>query len=572
MTFRLYNTATRAVEPFIPRDPKRINFYSCGPTVYDDAHIGNFRSFLAADVLRRWLESPLCELEGDDRLSQNDLRMVRNAGRQVVHVMNITDVGHMTDDDAADGGGQDKMEVAGQRLAEAKKSGKLPPEANIDPADPRAIADFYAGRFVEDARRLGLKLALEAERDPTLMPRATDHIAGMQRLIAALIERGHAYVAGPVGTRAVYFDVQSFPSYGSLSGNTLDSLRGGAGGRVSDEDQRSKKHPADFLLWKEDASHLMKWDSPWGAGYPGWHIECSVMSLARLVPGGIDRVLARPDPDLAIDLHSGGEDNIFPHHECERAQSCCVLGGPTFARHWFHARFLMVNGQKMSKSKGTFYTARQLFEQGHEPAAVRLELIKAHYRSNADFSMQGLKDSARMIERWRKARLEIARRSMSWTTADHRRYMHLLKLGFVREMEEDLNVPGAIGYIKQYIDFGMNLPFDETRALPNDPEEIEDALDEVEGDAGPNQPLDIFKHIDAILGVVGRRYFSAQGLVIWLPGIERNDEVEVLANQRAAARAAKNFARSDEIRDQLKAMGYAIKDVAGGKVEVGPLG
>lgn len=534
MTFRLYNTATRAVEPFIPRDPKRITFYSCGPTVYDDAHIGNFRSFLAADVLRRWLESPLCTL--------TDAAGANHPGpRQVIHVMNITDVGHMTDDDAADGGGQDKMEVAGQRLAEAKKSGKLPPDANIDPSDPRAIADFYARRFIEDARKLGLKLALEAERDPTLMPRATDNIAGMQRLIAALIERGNAYVAGPAGARAVYFDVQSFPSYGSLSGNTLDSLRGGAGGRVSDEDQRSKKHPADFLLWKEDASHLMKWDSPWGAGYPGWHIECSVMSLARLVPGGVDRVLARPDPDLAIDLHSGGEDNIFPHHECERAQSCCVLGGPVFARHWFHARFLMVNGQKMSKSKGTFYTARPLFEQGHEPAAVRLELIKAHYRSNADFSMQGLKDSARMIERWRRF-VEAGKSSSQHATPNDD-----VRGAVVRALSNDLNMAEAIGAINKW---------------------TSDTAAPTQADAA------LILDFDRILGLLDLPRLESQshGRAVYLPGATPSDQVAALLEERAAARAAKDFARSDAIRDQLKAMGYAIKDIAGGKVEVGPLG
>jgi cysteinyl-tRNA synthetase len=564
MPFQLYNTITRSLEAFRPADAGHISFYTCGPTVYDDAHIGNFRSFLAADVLRRWLESPLCEIENDTRTREE-----KAAGREVVHVMNITDVGHMTDDAAADGGGQDKMAIAGVRLAEAKKAGKIPADADIDPSDPVAIADFFAGRFMEDATMLGLKVATDAKKDPSLMPRATASIDGMQKLIAALIERGHAYVTGEDGSRAVYFSVASFPSYGKLSGNTLENLRGGAGGRVSSETQQQKKHPADFLLWKEDAAHLMKWDSPWGTGYPGWHIECSVMALDRLVPGGLARVLGKPDASLAIDLHSGGEDNIFPHHECERAQSCCATGGERFARFWFHARFLMVDGSKMSKSKGTMYTARQLFEMGYEPAAVRLELIKAHYRTNADFSLQGLKDSARMIERWRKARLEIARRSLSWTAVDHRKLMLLLKQGFVREMSNDLNVPGAIGYIKKYVELAMSLPFEEPD-LPDDPNEIEDALESVKGDAGPGQPLDVFKRIDEVLGVVGKRYFDSTGLAVYLPGTEPSEKVAALLEARATAKKGRDFAQADAIRDELSAMGYAIKDIAGGKVEVSP--
>jgi cysteinyl-tRNA synthetase len=390
MPLNLYNTLTRKAEPLTPADPGRVTFYSCGPTVYDDAHIGNFRSFLAADLLRRWIESPLCEVTGADG-------SVHAGPREVVHVMNITDVGHMTDDDNADGGGEDKMEAAARRLTEAKKAGKAHALESIDPRDPYAIAGFYAGRFLEDARKLGLKVAVEAERDPTLMPRATASVPGMIRMIARLIERGYAYRAGA----AVYFDVQKFGGYGQLSGNTLDEVRGGAGGRVSDQNQAQKKHPADFLLWKADSSHVMKWDSPWGAGYPGWHIECSVMSLGRLIPGGLDRVLGKPDAGCVLDLHSGGEDNIFPHHECERAQSCACTGGDRFARHWFHARFLQVEGEKMSKSKGNFFTARDLFARGHEPAAVRLELIKTHYRVNANFTEQGLKDSARRIEGYR---------------------------------------------------------------------------------------------------------------------------------------------------------------------------
>ena len=533
MTFRLYNTAARSVEPFVPADPTNISFYACGPTVYDDAHIGNFRSFLAADVLRRWLESPLCELATADGGTHT-------GPRTVTQVMNITDVGHMTDDAAADGGGEDKMAVAGQRIAEAKKSGKIPADAKVDPNDPHAIADFFAGRFVEDAKMLGLRVATDAAKDPSLMPRATDHIEGMKRFIAALIERDCAYVAGEPGSRAVYFSVGAFPSYGLLSGNTIDALRGGAGGRVSGENQSQKRHPADFLLWKEDESHLMKWESPWGTGYPGWHIECSVMALDRLVEGGLSRVLASPDPSMAIDLHSGGEDNIFPHHECERAQSCCVLGGEHFARCWFHARFLMVDGQKMSKSRGTMYTARQLFAMGHEPAAVRLELIKAHYRTNADFSMQGLKDSAKMVERWR-AFVAAGRANGQGGAAPH----EPVRLDFARALDHDLNIAEAIGVVNRWIN-------------------------EVQTPGAAE--AETFDAFDAVFGVLDlpRLESKSQGRAVYLPGTTPSDAVAGLLDKRADAKAARDFAAADAIRDELKAMGYTIKDVAGGKVEVGP--
>ncbi|MBM4112680.1 MAG: cysteine--tRNA ligase, partial [Phycisphaerae bacterium] len=339
MIVRVTNTLSRRLESIEPRSPGApILFYSCGPTVYDDAHVGNFRSFLNADLLRRTLEF---------------------AGHRVRHVMNITDVGHMTDDEIADGGGEDKMAVAGRRIADAKKAGAIPAGVEIDPRDPVAIADFYAGRFVEDAKRLGLKVAFEADSDPSLMPRPTRLIPQMISLVERLIERGFAYVASD---GVVYFDVRRFPDYGKLSGNTLDALREGAGERVSAANQAVKRHPADFMLWKPDPAHLMKWPSPWGEGYPGWHLECSVMAAALL--------------GEEIDLHSGGEDNIFPHHECEIAQSRCAFGTPSFARTWFHTRHLFVESQKMSKSRGNFFTARDIFAKGATPAALRLELVR----------------------------------------------------------------------------------------------------------------------------------------------------------------------------------------------------
>ncbi len=537
MTFKLYNTITKKQQPFVPNDSTRITFYSCGPTVYDDAHIGNFRSFLAADLLRRWVESPLCTLQLTDGGT--------HAGpREVIHVMNITDVGHMTDDDNADGAGQDKMELAAQRITESKKDGSIHKAANIDPSDPRAIADFYEARFKSDAIKLGLKVAVEAESDSTLMPRASDHVNHMKQVIVDLINKDDAYAAGQPGARAIYFNTQSFPNYGKLSGNTLENLKGGAGGRVDDSQQSEKKHPADFLLWKEDDTHKMKWPAPnhpdckdWDQGYPGWHIECTAMALTRLIPGGLDAAAAKHS---TIDLHSGGEDNIFPHHECEIAQSCCFTGSDSFANHWFHARFLKVEGEKMSKSKGTMYTLSDLTDKGIDPAAVRLELIKTHYRANADFSMQGLADSAKQITRWRRFK-EAAHSGPQGETNT------LVQDQVTNALSDDLNIAGAIGAINTW---------------------IKDTDSPSKADA---QTFDIF---DQILGVLSLKQPEAEesksGIALYQPGVTPSPEIESLLTQRAEAKKAKDFAAADAIRDQLAAMNLSIMDKPGGKVEVAP--
>ena len=498
MPLRLYNTLTHREEEFVPLDSagRRVTFYSCGPTVYDYAHIGNFRSFLNADVLRRTLEL---------------------LGYQVRHVMNMTDVGHMTDDDQADGGGEDKMQVAARRLLEAKKAGTLPPGTNVDPNDPYAIADFYAAAFIDDAKSLGLKVVLEAQADPSLLPRPTRYVPQMIELIEQLIARGHAYVAAD---GVVYFDVQSFPEYGKLSGNTPDAIRSGEGGRVSAATQAVKRHPADFMLWKPDAKHLMKWPSPWGDGYPGWHLECSVMAEALL--GEI------------IDLHSGGEDNIFPHHECEIAQTCGATGKPYFARYWFHTRFLIVEGEKMSKSKGNFFTVRDLIARGASPAAIRLELIKTHYRSQANFTMQGLKDSQRMIDRW--ARLQdwlMKHAARSQSTRESGPLVKALDL-FKHALQSDLNVSGAIASLNE-------------AAAAYD-------LSATAG-AGLREELDALGKMNSVLGVLDLEREAAADA-----GDVDVELVESKIAERNAARKSKDFATSDRIRGELLAMGIAIKD------------
>lgn len=490
-----YNTLTHREEPFAPLDPPGVYMYNCGPTVYDYAHIGNFKTFLFADVLRRFLEL---------------------VGYDVHQVMNLTDVGHMTEDDLADGGGEDKMELAAKRLLEAKKSGKLPEGVDLDPSDPYAVAKFYTAAFIEDAKLLGMKIADEY---PAQTPKATDHVDNMQAMVKQLIEKGHAYVADD---GAVYFSVQSFPDYGKLSGNTLENLRGGAGGRIQDAHQQAKRHPADFLLWKPDASHLMKWDSPWGPGYPGWHIECSAMARALL---GRD----------TIDIHTGGEDNIFPHHECEIAQSRGATGEDRFATLWMHSRHLMVEGKKMSKSKGNFYTVRQVLDgsftgRAIDPAVLRLELIRARYRSRMDFTKTGLESAASNIQRLRDTRAKLA--AAAGDAAVEVDLDRPEVADFLRRLGDDLDTAGAWGVVNAT-----------TYRVDGKPEEA----------AADLALLDWFDRVFAVLTPMT----TSSGAAF---------DIDAKLAELDAARVAKDFAKSDTIRAEIIDAGYDVMTTKDGSV------
>ncbi len=512
MEIRFYNTLSHSVQPFAPVSPPQVFMYNCGPTVYDFAHIGNFRAFVFADVLRRFLEL---------------------AGYQVQQVMNITDVGHMTDDSLADGGGQDKMAVAAQRLKEAKKAGKLPPGSVENPDDPYQVAQYFTQAFLADARALKLKIADEY---PGHMPRATDHVGRMIQVILKLVESGHAYQA-PDG--CVYFDVQSFPEYGRLSGNTLDKLRGGAGGRVLEAHQAVKKHPADFLLWKPDPTHIMKWESPWGVGYPGWHIECSAMSSYVL-----GKLAGQESPLSIIDIHTGGEDNIFPHHECEIAQSVGATDEGLlhaqgdfrgFARFWMHTRFLMVEGQKMSKSRGTFYTVRDVLEgratpgkRPVDPAVLRYELLKGHYRGNMNFTLQGLQDSAAAVQKLRDfaARLKVAPPPRTTWPLEHP-----MVAQFTQALADDLNISAALAAVFQWITQPVTDPAAAAAALAA---------------------------VDQVLAV---------GLS---PGAGADAGMDTDATAKCtaldAARQAKDFATADRLRRELQEAGYDVQTTKAGTV------
>ena len=503
MQLNLYNSLTRKMELFTPIDPenKQVTFYSCGPTVYDYAHIGNFRAFLNADVLRRTLES---------------------IGYDVKQVMNITDVGHMTQDNLADGGGEDKMEVATVRLQEAKKSGTLPSGVDMDPDDPLAVAEFYAQAFIEDAKSLGIRVVDDAKNDASLMPRPTNYIPQMISMVQSLVDSNNAYVASD---GVVYFDVESFPNYGKLSGNTLDALRSGEGGRVSKETQAVKRNPADFMLWKPDAMHVMRWPSPWGDGYPGWHLECSSMATELL--GDV------------IDIHSGGEDNIFPHHECEIAQSCSATGCDSFANYWFHTRFLLVDGGKMSKSKGNFYTLRDLVEKGATPAAIRLELIRTHYRSNANFTMQGLKDSQRQVDRWRRLAQWLCEHGDVKIDGDGP--LQNTVQNFKSAMCEDLNVAGAIGVLSEAVSSYV----------------VDSVPESGCGCTTLRDEYNALLEMDSVLGVLNLCDTACtDSLDI--------SKIDCLIEERLSARENKDWSRADEIRDELLAIGIAIKDSSDG--------
>ncbi len=347
-TFRLYDTMTRGVKPLELIEPGHLKFYSCGPTVYSYAHIGNFRTFITADLVVRTAEA---------------------LGWKVTYVSNITDVGHLTEDDFADASGEDKME----RALKSKSGDQF---ANI-----WDLARYYGDAFIEDWRLLGL-------REPAVRPRATEHMREQIQAVQTLIDTGHAYVTDS----GVYFRLSSFPEHGKLSGNRdKDQLQVGVRDVVVDE---SKEHPGDFALWKKDDRHLMQWFSPWGWGFPGWHIECSAMAMKYLGD--------------TLDLHAGGEDLVFPHHESEIAQSEC-LTGHTFANHWIHTRFLLVDGEKMSKSKGNYYTVRDLCgDRGEDPVALRYALLAVPYGKALNFTLQGLADATKNVERYRECRRLVA--------------------------------------------------------------------------------------------------------------------------------------------------------------------
>ena len=483
--FRLFNTLTGQVESLIPIEPGHLRFYSCGPTVYSYAHIGNFRSFLTADLI---------------------LRTARAIGWKTTYVTNITDVGHLTDDDTMDPSGEDRM----ARALQSKEGQRF---ANV-----WDLSRHYSSALQSDWLTLNLL-------EPDVQPRATEHIREQIQTIEKLLACGAAYQT----SSGVYFSVESFPNYGSLSGNkAAEALELAVRDVVVDPE---KKDPRDFALWKKDAEHLMQWYSPWGWGFPGWHIECSVMAQAYL--------------GEEIDLHAGGEDLIFPHHECEIAQAEALTKRP-FSRHWVHTRFLQVEGRKMAKRLGNYHTVRELVnDRGVAPLALRLALISGQYRKPFNFTFSTLRDSERHVARFSEA-FKLAQRardrghneaSTVGETLDDR-YQSVLNA-----LLDDLNTPAAIAQA-----------LDGVRTILGQKDQLD------------KQAYNFMRGISDLLGIVPTtKTLSADPTETQAESEARDVDplttrIEELVQARSEARKTRDFKLADKIRDELLAMNIEIKD------------
>jgi len=466
----LHNTLTKKKEEFIPINPGKVSIYTCGPTVYDYVHIGNLRSYTFADIL---------------------VRQMTHSGYEVRFIKNITDVGHLTDDDVAQGdSGEDKM---------LKK-------ARLEKKDPYEIARFYENAAKEAESEMNITPA-------HYHPRATEHIPQMIAMIEDLITKGHAYEANG----NVFFAVESFTNYGTLSGNTLENLDVGA--RLSDP-HPDKRSQWDFALWlSAPDNHLMKWESPWSTGYPGWHIECSAMSAEYLGD--------------TFDIHTGGEDNIFPHHEAEIAQSQCATGS-SFVKYWMHSRFLLVDGKKMSKSKGNFYTLESIKNKGFSAMDLRMLYLLSHYRSQMNFTWESLeqaKSNRQTLERFYKRLAEYKPSSEEVVDLD---IVQALR-AFDSAMNDDLNTPAALTILLQFITTG-------------------------------NAAMDSAKSFDqtAAIRLITETAGNVFGLTLTQPTTDIPSEIVSLAEQRKQAKTDKDFQKADELRDEITAKGYAIEDTSDG--------
>ncbi len=459
---RLRNTLTRALEEFRPLDGNRVRMYACGPTVYDYGHIGNFRTFVAVDVLRRYL---------------------KYLGYEVLHVMNITDV-------------EDKI------IRNMLQQGK----------GLKEYTEFYTEAFLEDCQSLAIERA-------EIIPRATDHIAEMIDIMNRLSARGYTYQS----EGSLYFSINSFEGYGKLSGLKLEGNLAGA--RV-DVDEYEKADARDFVLWKEPKeAGEPQWDSPFGAGRPGWHLECSAMSMKYL--------------GESFDLHAGGVDLIFPHHENEIAQSEGATGEP-FVKTWFHVEFLLVEGEKMSKSKGNYYTVRSLIEQGFSAPAIRYLLLSVPYRTQLNFTLDGLRGAESALEKLHNFRRRV--KDFAGAASANERVAEIIAKArgeFESGMNEDLNTAGALA------------------ALHDLRRDVNIAMDAGEFGAADRQAvLDFLERADSVLGVFGAadEQVDAQLAV----------EVESLIAERNAARKNRDFKRADEIRNQLAERGVLLEDTPQG--------
>jgi cysteinyl-tRNA synthetase len=473
MPLQIYNTLSRKKELFTPITEGHVGMYVCGPTVYGLSHLGHAKSYVSFDIVLRYL---------------------RHLKYNVLYVQNITDVGHLTDN--ADEG-EDKIQ---------KQSRK-------DKLHPMQVVETYTREYFTDMD------ALNVIR-PDISPRATGHITEQITLIERLLEAGAAYEVNG----SVYFDIQAFAAYGKLSGRVLDDAESGT--RV---DARSdKKHPADFALWKKaDPTHIMRWPSPWGEGFPGWHLECSAMSMKYL--------------GESFDIHGGGMDNQFPHHECEIAQSETVTH-KQFVKYWMHNNLVTVNGQKMGKSLGNFVTLKDAFKT-HSPAVVRFFIMQSHYRSTLDFSEQALDASGKGLEKLQgtvsRLKAEIARgRSGAFVLEG----LETFRTQFFEAMDDDFNAPAAIGVL-----------FDLSRVT-------NDMLSKPEGASAESlMAVDAFFRTagEDVLGILS----SDSSMQAGASGESIEPKLmDLIISIRKDIRTQKLWALSDKIRDELKGAGVVLED------------
>jgi cysteinyl-tRNA synthetase len=460
MALRFYNTLSQKVEDFVPQDGKTVRMYTCGPTVYHYVHIGNFRTFVFQDLLRRWLVT---------------------RGYELHHVMNITDV-------------EDK--IIRNAVAQNKELNEYTQE--------------YEKAFLEDAKLLRLQ-------QPERLVRATEHIQEMAEAIQELDKKGFTYRSDG----SIYFRISKFPEYGKLAHLDLRGMRAGA--RV-DVDEYEKDDARDFVLWKSRKEGEPFWDTPVGAGRPGWHIECSVMAMKYL--------------GETLDIHAGGVDLTFPHHENEIAQSE-ALTGKQFVRYWLHSEHLIVEGQKMSKSLNNFYTLRDVLGMGYQPEVVRYQLAQVPYRKKLNFTFEGLKAAATAIERLRnfQLRLETSQFAPGLNEKLQERAAQAAQQ-FDSSLDDDLNTAEALAAVFDYVrDINTAMDTGEFRA------------GNVEGAKG------LLARFDQIFDVL--QPSVAEGSIA-------DAEVEALINERVQAKKSRNFARADEIRNQLSERGVILEDTKEG--------
>lgn len=470
----LYDTLQRQKVCFEPTTAGKVGMYLCGPTVYSDAHLGHAKKEVAFDVIRR---------------------SFLYFGYQVRYVANITDVGHLQNDSDD---GEDKM------LARAR----------LEQLEPMEVADKYLWSFVKDMEALNVM-------KPSINPRATGHITEQIKLIEELIAKGHAYEADG----SVYFDVRSWPDYGKLSGRKLDDQEEG----TREEVRQEKRDSRDFALWKKaEPSHIMRWESPWGVGFPGWHIECSAMSLKYLGEG--------------FDIHGGGLDLQFPHHEAEIAQA--EAAGHAFARYWMHNNMLTIGGEKMSKSKGNFTTIQEILQM-HDPMTVRFLLISSHYRSVTEMSEEAFESARNGYRRLTEIRAEIARQLKDAPVGQNAvldAKIATQVTAFEDAMRDDFNTPKAVAAL-----FAMTSELNAALATSKVPEQTlvlaKQAFDELGGSvlglfAESGQPSDDSQVVDALM--------------------------ELVLQARQNYRQNKQYAEADQLRDTLSEVGVTIEDTKDG--------